>query len=74
MYNLSGTKAKVKISWEVTWSFRLLESLDTFHTRIVTRMVFPATFSDCHSYHFKAILSLYVIVEHFESGKDHVIS
>jgi len=38
MDNLSGTKVKVEISWEVTWSFRLLETF-SFET---TRMAFPA--------------------------------
>ena len=74
--NILDTKTKVETYrvCEITWSIRLLESFNTFQTRITTRMVFPTKFSDCHSYLFKVILSLYEIVEHFESRKDHVIS
>ena len=45
MDNLSGTKVKVEISWEVTWFFRLLETF-SFET---TRMAFPTKFGESHS-------------------------
>ena len=62
-------------SWNLLRNHVVSETFDAFHTiRITISMVFPAKFSDCHSYLFKVILSLYEIVEHFESRKDHVIS
>jgi hypothetical protein len=39
--------------------FSLHNMLGNFHTRITTRMVFPAKFSDRHSSRFRAIFTLY---------------
>ena len=53
--NILGCTTKVESYGEIMLSFRLSETFDAFHTRITSRMTFPAKFSDCHS---KAILSL----------------
>ena len=58
MNNILDTKTKVETYWETTLSFRISETFDDFHTRITTRMVVPAKFSDCHSSGFKRDLIL----------------
>ena len=53
----------MKITKTLHWScdvvFPNFGNFDTFDTRITTRLVFTTKFSDCHSSHLKAILSLY---------------